>query len=203
MVGQGVLRVAVVSPQEVVMRGIVSMLADYPDRVVATAVPSARSVGAGADVILYDTFGLFLGGGPELFSLLDESDAKVLIFSRDLRPDLLALAYTLGASAWISMGVHADELVRSIELTAAGEPIREPQGDRQGTMAGLTSREIEVLKLIAEGLSNQDIAEKLAMSGNTLKSHIRQTYRKIEVTTRSQAVGWARAHGLASPVELG
>ncbi|MEU6137263.1 response regulator transcription factor [Nocardioides sp. NPDC047086] len=184
------------------MRGMITMLDDYPDRVVVATLPSTHGHADGVDVILYDTFNLYLADGQELTHLLHETDAKVLILSRDLRPDLHALAYSLGATAWISMGAHADDLVRSIELTAAGEPTREPQSDRQGTGAGLTTREIEVLKLIAQGLSNQDIAEKLSVSVNTLKTHIRQVYRKIRVTTRSQAVSWAITHGLASPDEL-
>lgn len=196
----GVLRVAVVSPQEVVLRGLVSMLADFPDRLVVTALPSVRSKAPGVDVILYDTFGLYLSDGADLQHLLHETDAKVLIFSRDMRPDLRAQAYALGAHAWVSMSVHAGELVRSIELAAAGEPVGE-HADRMGTPAGLSTREVEVLALITQGLSNKEIAEKLVVSVNTLKSHIRQAYRKIDVTTRSQAVSWAITHGFAPPDE--
>ncbi|MER6973543.1 response regulator transcription factor [Nocardioides sp. NPDC000445] len=182
------------------MRGIISMLADFPDRVVVTALPSVRSRAPGVDVILYDTFGLYLSDGSDLQHLLHETDAEVLIFSRDMRPDLRAQAYSLGAHAWVSMSVHAGELVRSIELTAAGEPIGEHE-DRMGTLAGLSTREVEVLALITQGLSNKEIAAKLVVSVNTLKSHIRQAYRKIEVTTRSQAVSWAITHGFAPPDE--
>jgi DNA-binding NarL/FixJ family response regulator len=196
----GVLRVAVVSPQEVVMRGLISMLADYPDRLVVTALPSVRSRAPGVDVILYDTFGLYLSDGADLRHLLHETDAEVLIVSRDMRPDLRVQAYSLGAHAWVSMSVHAGELVRSIELAAAGEPIGEHE-DRMGTLAGLSTREVEVLALITQGLSNKEIAAKLVVSVNTLKSHIRQAYRKIDVTTRSQAVSWAITHGFAPPDE--
>jgi DNA-binding NarL/FixJ family response regulator len=196
----GVLRVAVVSPQEVVMRGLTTMLADYPDRLVVTALPAVRSRAPGVDVILYDTLGLHLADGSDLVYLLRETDAKVLIFSRDMRPDLRVKAYSLGAEAWVSMSVHAGELVRAIELTASGEPLGERE-DRLGTVAGLTTREVEVLALITQGLSNKDIAAKLVLSVNTLKSHIRQAYRKIEVSTRSQAVSWAITHGFAPPDE--
>lgn len=194
------VRVAVVSPQEVVMRGLVSMLTDFPDRVVVTALPAVRSRAPGVDVILYDTYGLYLSDGADLQHLLRETDAKVLIFSRDMRPDLRAQAYSLGAHAWVSMSVHAGELVRSIELAAAGQPIGEHE-DRMSTVAGLSTREVEVLALITQGLSNKEIAEKLVVSVNTLKSHIRQAYRKIDVTTRSQAVSWAITHGFAPPDE--
>ncbi|MGY0536644.1 LuxR C-terminal-related transcriptional regulator [Nocardioides sp. YJ-D4] len=196
----GVVQVAVVSPQEVVVRGLVSMLTDFPDRVVVTALPSVRSRAPGVDVILYDTYGLYLSDGADLQHLLHETDAEVLIFSRDMRPDLRAQAYSLGARSWVSMSVHAGDLVRSIELAAAGEPIGEHE-DRMGTLAGLSTREVEVLALITQGLSNKEIAEKLVVSVNTLKSHIRQAYRKIDVTTRSQAVSWAITHGFAPPDE--
>lgn len=182
------------------MRGLVSMLTDFPDRVVVTALPSLRSRAPGVDVILYDTFGLYLTDGADLQHLLHETDAKVLIFSRDMRPDLRAQAYSLGAHAWVSMSVHAGDLVRSIELAAAGESIGEHQ-DRMGTIAGLSTREVEVLALITQGLSNKEIAAKLVVSVNTLKSHIRQAYRKINVSTRSQAVSWAITHGFAPPDE--
>ena len=196
----GVVRVAVVSPQEVVMRGLTTMLADYPDRLVVTALPAIRSKAPGVDVILYDTLGLHLSDGSDLRYLMTQTGAKILIFSRDMRPDLRAKAYALGAGAWVSMSVHAGELVRSIERTAAGEPIGEHE-DRLGAVAGLTAREVEVLALVAQGLSNKEIAVKLVLSMNTLKSHIRQAYRKIEVTTRSQAVSWAITHGFAPPDE--
>lgn len=194
------MQVAVVSPQEVVVRGLVSMLTDFPDRVVVTALPSVRSRAPGVDVILYDTYGLYLSDGADLQHLLHETDAEVLIFSRDMRPDLRAQAYSLGARSWVSMSVHAGDLVRSIELAAAGEPIGEHE-DPMGTLAGLSTREVEVLALITQGLSNKEIAEKLVVSVNTLKSHIRQAYRKIDVTTRSQAVSWAITHGFAPPDE--
>ncbi|MFE6649934.1 response regulator transcription factor [Nocardioides sp. NPDC057772] len=182
------------------MRGLTSMLADFPDRVVVTALPSVRSKAPGVDVILYDTLGLHLTDGSDLVHLLHETDATVLIFSRDMRPDLRVKAYSLGAQAWVSMSVHAGDLVRAIELAASDQPIDERE-DRLGTVAGLTTREVEVLALITQGLSNKDIADKLVVSVNTLKSHIRQTYRKIEVTTRSQAVSWAITHGFAPPDE--
>ncbi|MGH3352414.1 MAG: helix-turn-helix domain-containing protein [Nocardioides sp.] len=182
------------------MRGLTTMLADFPDRLVVTALPAVRSMAPGVDVILYDTLGLHLSDGSDLDHLLHRTDAKVLIVSRDMRPDLRAKAQSLGARSWVSMSVHAGDLVHSIELTAAGEPIAE-QVDRMGVAAGLTTREVEVLALITQGLSNSEIAAKLVLSVNTLKSHIRLTYRKIEVTNRSQAVRWGIAHGFAPPDE--
>ena len=192
----GAVRVAVVSPQEIVMRGVTTMLADFPDRLVVTALPAVRSKAPGVDVIVYDALGLHLGDGTDLEHLLHETDAEILVLSRETRPDLRAQAASLGATSWVAMGVHAGDLVRSIELAAAGDPVGE-QEPEVGVAAGLTTRELEVLALITQGLSNKEIAAKLVLSLNTLKSHIRQAYRKIDVTSRSQAVSWAITHGLA------
>ena len=60
-------------------------------------------------------------------------------------------------------------------------------------------REVEIVALIAQGMSNADIAAELYLSGNTLKSHVRNAYRKIGANTRSQAVIWALQHGFAPP----
>jgi DNA-binding NarL/FixJ family response regulator len=66
-----------------------------------------------------------------------------------------------------------------------------------GPEAALTRRECDVLSLVAEGLSNQEIAERLFVTGNTLKSYIRSAYRKVGVRTRAQAVRWVCAQTLA------
>ncbi len=67
-----------------------------------------------------------------------------------------------------------------------------------GQRHGLTKRESKVLSLITQGWSNQDIAEQIHLSPNTLKSYIRSAYRKIDVTTRARAVIWGMTHGMTT-----
>ena len=69
--------------------------------------------------------------------------------------------------------------------------------DRLGKDVGLTPREVEVLALITQGMSNQDIAERLYLSINSVKTYIRSAYAKIEVTSRSRAVAWCLQNGFA------
>ncbi|WP_017933247.1 response regulator transcription factor [Nocardioides sp. Iso805N] len=192
------VRLAIVSRQEVVARGLTAMLADYPDRVIVTALPSVWTTAAGVEVVLYDTYGLYENEGADLEHLLHHTRAKVVIFSRDMRPDLRARALAKGCRAWVSMSIRAKELVEAIELAAAGESLPD-QEERLGLEAGLSPREVETIALIAQGFSNQEVAERLHLSANTLKSHIRQAYRKIGASSRAQAVAWALQNGFAPP----
>ena len=64
------------------------------------------------------------------------------------------------------------------------------------TLADLTSREVAVIELVTNGMSNEEIAEQLYLSLNTVKTHIRTTYRKIGVSTRAHAIIWGVRQGL-------
>jgi DNA-binding NarL/FixJ family response regulator len=187
---------AIVSRQEVVTRGLTAMLSDYPERVMVTALASNFAPQRGVRVILYDTYCLHRASGEDLQHLLHHSGANVLVYARDMRPDLRARALAMGAHAWVSMSAGPRELIEAIELVAVGQPVPERHlGIRDA--AGLTTREEEVVALIAQGLSNQEIADKLVLSLNTLKSHIRNAYAKMGVRSRAQAVSWAIQHGFA------
>jgi phosphoenolpyruvate carboxylase len=99
-------------------------------------------------------------------------------------------------------GGRVDSLVRSappgtvngvLRLTEQGEGIN--QGDWPGREHALSAREAEVLALIAQGLSNQEIADRAFLSINSVKTYIRSAYRKIGVERRTQAVLWATQNG--------
>jgi DNA-binding NarL/FixJ family response regulator len=196
------IRLAIVSRQEVVARGLTAMLADYPERVMVVALASVYSKAIGIDVVLYDSHGLHRSEGADLDHLIQKTDAKVLIYSRDMRPDLRARAMARGADGWVSMSKHAAELVSAVELIAAGKS-HEEQHDWIGQEAGLSPREVEVLALVTQGMSNQEISDRLFLTINTLKSHIRQAYKKIGVGSRAQAVAWCMQHGFAPPDQSG
>jgi DNA-binding NarL/FixJ family response regulator len=177
------------------------MLADYPDRVVVTALAGTRSVAAAVDVILYDTLGLHdpdSADGAELEHLVHRTGAKVLVLGSDMRPDLRTRALAMGGDAWISMSSRAADIVVAIERTAFGRPLPE-RPERLGVRQRLTPRQVDTAALIAQGLSNEEICERLHLSLNTLKSHIRELYRKIGAANRGQAVAWALQHGFAGP----
>lgn len=190
------ITLAIVSRQDVVTRGLTAMLSDYPDRIIVTALSSSFAPALGVEVVLYDTYGLHRSSGEDLQHLLHSTEAKVLVYARDMRPDLRARALAMGAPAWVSMSIRAPELIEAVELLAAGQPVPERDSGIRDA-AGLTVREEEVVALIAQGLSNQEIVDKLVLSINTLKSHIRSAYAKMGVQSRAQAVSWAIQHGFA------
>jgi len=199
-------RVAVVSPLDVVATGLAAMLEQHPDRVQVVALSS----GFGADdpdVILYDAIGLHEGDGADLEHFVKETAAAVLVVSQDLRPDLASRALARGADGFFSLGVDDEQLLQAV---LAATTVDETDGDvvvtpdveavekRLGQDVGLTPREVDVLSLITQGLSNQEIAEQSYLSINSVKTYIRSAYRRIGVTSRSQAVVWCLQHGFAS-----
>jgi DNA-binding NarL/FixJ family response regulator len=190
-------RVAICSTQEVVAKGLTAMLGEHPDRFVVVD-PSE------ADVVLYDSLAVHVDGGAELRHLVSGDRPVggdrpvVLAISRDLRPDLRARALAQGAHAWVSMSASTSQLVEAVEAAADGRELP-AHVDRLGASVGLTPREVEVLALIAQGMSNLEIAERLFLSINSVKTYIRSAYAKIGATSRSRAVAWCLQHGFAPP----
>lgn len=206
-VHEGPCRVAVVSPLDVVSTGLSSMLGQHPVEV--TVVPLETGFGIeDPDVILYDAIGLHEGDGADLDFYVKETAAAVLVVSQDLRPDLASRALARGADGFFSLGVDDEELLRAV-LSAGdldpGDPdiaaTEKEVGLRLGHDVGLTPREVAVLTLITQGLSNQEIAERSYLSINSVKTYIRSAYRRIGVTSRSQAVVWCLQHGFAADPE--
>jgi DNA-binding NarL/FixJ family response regulator len=168
------------------------MLSEHPERsVVADGTDDA-------DVVLYDVLGLHASDGEDLDELLSLGSAVVVAVSWDLRPDLRARALARGVHGWVSLSAKADELIAAVEAAAVGQPVPGP-GDPLGAEVGLTAREVEVLALVTQGLSNNQIAERLYLSINSVKSYIRSAYGKIGVKSRTQAVAWCLLHGFAPP----
>ncbi|GAB6985773.1 LuxR C-terminal-related transcriptional regulator [Nocardioides pyridinolyticus] len=184
-------RVAVVSPQEVLTQGLTAMLAQYSGRSMVTEVEQA-------EVVLYDALGVYDGDGADLTRLVRPGGPIVVAISRDLRPDLRARALALGAHSWVSMSVRAGELVEAVEAAATGRDLP-GRVDRLGSEVSLTPREVEVLSLIAQGHSNLEVADRLYLSINSVKTYIRSAYAKIGATSRSRAVAWCLQNGFAPP----
>ncbi len=198
--------VGVISCHEVMTRGLLSMLAEVGPEVTGRACTWQEA--RGADAVLYDVFGLSdpeQGDAAALRRLVEETDTVIVAVDRPLRADLVAGALELGATAYLTMDADPEEVRAVIRDAVAGTygtdaasslVERASAEERLGRDVGLTPAEVVTLRLIAKGLSNEEIARELYLSVNTIKTRIRSTYRRLGVQHRSQAVAWAIRHGL-------
>ena len=202
------IRIAVVNDYEMVVAGVAAMLAPHRDRVAVVELDSGLPVLTDVDVILYDTFGQVQGDGVDLEELVHGSPARVIIFSWNVQQDLVERAISKGAAGYLSKELTGEQIVEAIEAVNAGKIVlpeatdgNSDRGDWPGRDSGLSNREAEVLALITQGLSNQEIADRTYLSINSVKTYIRSAYRKIGVTRRAQAVVWGMRNGF-SPAEV-
>ena len=144
----------------------------------------------------------------DLHALLRTTRSTVIATHWDDTPSAVEAALRCGAHGALSRRLPHDGLLAGIEsILGQEDPARcpPPVGSchPEIALAGLTQREVDVLRLVAQGLTNQEIAELLYLSLNTVKSYIRYGYRKIGAERRSQAVIWAERHGLATAAPEG
>lgn len=196
------IRVAVVNDYEIVVVGIAGILDGFAERVAVVELDSNLPVVSDVDVLLYDSFGQPQGAAMPLREIVGDGEAKVLVISWNTDPDLVETALRSGADGYVSKGITGEELVAAIEAVYGGAQVRPPAevaddrfGSWPGQELGLAPREAEILALICQGMSNQEIADRAYLSGNTIKSYIRSLYRKIGVDTRTRALLWGLEHG--------
>ena len=200
------VRLAIVSDFELVVAGVEGMLAAHLDRVVVVPLPAQGSMSAGVDVVLWDSSSPRPLGQGDLGSRADRGPV-VISFDWTGDPASDGPAGPQNVTCHLSKRLTGLELVEAVEAVcdrpAMGNRVREHGGaarsrDWLGVEQGLTRREAEMLALIARGLSNREIADAAYLSINSVKTHIRTTYRKLGVTRRSQAVGWVLGQGFAA-----
>jgi NarL family two-component system response regulator LiaR len=206
------IRVAIVNDYDLVVAGVAAMLAPHYERVAVVELDSNLPVVSNVDVILYDTFGQVQGDGVDLEDLVHGSGSRVVIFSWNTQPDLVERAIRKGACGYLSKELSSEEVVDALESVHEGKivvpqpnpgRVHDAEGDWPGREVGLTAREAEVLALITQGFSNQEIAERSYLSINSVKTYIRTAYRKIGVTRRAQAVVWGMKNGFEpTPVRV-
>ncbi len=194
----GPVRVTVADECELVSEGLAVLLTPYDD---LTLVPPAPGGGLATfvDVTLHDTFSRVPIDEETLDRLAHRpSGGRFVVYTWNLQQGLVDVALARGAAGCLSKCLPAEELAECLLRIADGETVVRGvtgQASADAERAALTPREAEVVGLIAAGLSNHDIAHTTGLSINSVKSYIRGAYRKIHVTTRSQAVLWALRHG--------
>lgn len=207
------IRLLVADDHAVVRAGIASMLRDTDITVVAEASDGVQALELAhlhqPDVVLLDVRMPELDGMACLSRLRAEVPrAAVIIFTAHDNPTYLARAVALGASGYLVKNATAEELIAAVQQVAAGEVLWSRENLRRvsGALANsrsnndlevpLTKRESEVLKQLALGLSNKEIAQALNISYETVKEHVQHVLRKLGVSDRTQAAVWAVRKGL-------
>jgi DNA-binding NarL/FixJ family response regulator len=221
----GRLRIIVADDHQVVRAGFAALLDTQPDfTIIATASDGNEAVRASRelnpDVILMDVRMPGMDGIEATRQLAGPGAAgshvpRVLILTTFDLDEYVYDALCAGASGFLLKDVTAERLFDAVRVVAAGEALLAPSVTRRlisefthlrpasqhppTAMAALTPRETEVLRLIAEGLSNTEIAARLVVSEETVKTHVSRILGKLGLRDRTQAVIAAYESGLVVP----
>jgi DNA-binding NarL/FixJ family response regulator len=225
-VAAGVIRVLLADDQRVVREGVGTLLGLLDGiELVGTAADGEEAVALAArhdpDVVLMDLRMPRVDGIEAIRRLRERGDRPRAIALTTYADDASVLgALRAGARGYLTKDAGAEEIRAAVEAVARGDAALDPAvqhhvvaavtGDApaaDGAAAdepdelpdGLTPREAEVLGLIAAGLTNGEIADRLVVSPATVKSHVNHIFAKARVSGRAQAVGYAFKHGLAEP----
>lgn len=185
------IRASVLTRRDIVARGIGVILADYPREVALVPLPSLTDERIAADVLVYD-LALIQELGPEhLSGVVRATERRVVGLAPAAASPLRGMADELGVAGCVTLDVSSRELVEAVRRAANGDTIRTARAETI-----LSRREAQVALLTCQGLPNHEIAERLYISMNTVKSHLRSAYRKMGVTTRAQLMLWCAEHDL-------
>jgi DNA-binding NarL/FixJ family response regulator len=216
-----VIRTLVADDQQVVREGFAALLDTQEDMtVVASAADGAEAVRLSGehhpDVVLMDVRMPVLDGieATREIAAANEEGPRILILTTFDLDDYVYDALQAGASGFLLKDVPAETLFEAVRVIAGGEallapPITRrliaefarlrPRQVRPETLEALTPRETEILGLVAEGLSNAEIASRLVLSDETVKTHVSHVLRKLGLRDRAQAVVVAYESGLVVP----
>ncbi len=209
------IRILIADDHEVVRCGLKTMLANSEVEVAAEVSTGDAAVKYvmehPIDVVLLD---IRMPDGDGLTALgrikLEKRDMPVLILSTFDNPTYIARSVALGANGYLLKGCTREDLIKAIKMAATGESAwtRDELRRVTGALATprlasdvevpLTQRESEVLRQLAYGLTNKEIAQALHISYETVKEHVQHILRKIGVSDRTQAAVWAVRKGLVN-----
>lgn len=213
-------RVLIADDQTLVREGLVTLLGLLPDiEVVGSAADGEEAVrmvaGEDPDIVLMD-LRMPRCDGVEATRRIREGHPRtqVIVLTTYADDESILSAIQAGARGYLTKDSGAKQIQEAIATVQAGHALLEPsiQGRLLQALSGkgvadaqvrgrtadeLTPREVEVLRLIAKGHNNQEIARLLFVSEATVKTHINNLFSKIDVRDRAQAVSYAYQHGLA------
>lgn len=202
-----------VDDHEMVRIGVSAYLSAQPDiEVVGEAADGKKGVELALamrpDIILMDLVMKEMDGIEATKQIIENwPEAKVIIVTSFLDDEKVYPALEAGATSYMLKTSKADEIANAVRATYHGQSVLEPevtgkmmfkmrQKQQQLPHEELTSREMEILMLMAEGKTNQDIADELYIALKTVKTHVSNILSKLNVQDRTQAVIYAFKHSL-------
>ena len=210
------IRVLIADDHAIVRKGLRALLATERDiEVIGEAEDGAQAISQARalqpDVILMDLVMPKMDGIEATRQITEQqSGAHILVLTSFAADDKVFPAIKAGALGYLLKDSGPDELVEAIHQVQRGEPSLEPliarkvlhelaQPPKQPpTVDPLTERELAVLRLIAQGKSNRDIAEQLVITEMTVRTHVSNVLSKLHLASRTQAALYALREGLAS-----
>ena len=212
------LRILLVDDHEIVRLGLKTLIDRQPSfQVIAEAGTADEAVEKARvhkpDVIVMD---IRLPGRNgieatrEVMRLLP--DTKVIMLTSYADDELLMDAIEAGAAGYVLKQIGSDSLLKALETVARGESLLDPtlmnkvfarlreaaRRERGQAFAGLTEQEVKILALVAEGMTNREIADRIYLSEKTVRNYVSAILGKLGLAHRSQAAAYAVEHGLLS-----
>jgi NarL family two-component system response regulator LiaR len=210
------IRVLICDDHAIVRKGVRALLATRPGiEVVGEASTGVEAVAQAAllhpDVILMDLMMPEMDGIEATRQVISrDPSARILVLTSFVADDKVFPAIKAGALGYLLKDSSPDDLVQALHQVARGEPSLEPaiarklllelhQPPAQAALTPdpLTEREVDVLRLIAQGLSNREIAERLVITERTVCTHVSNILDKLHLASRTQAALYALKEGLA------
>ncbi|MEZ4768277.1 MAG: response regulator transcription factor [Caldilineales bacterium] len=211
------IRLLIIDDHRIVREGIQSLMEDVPDiEVVGTAADGCIGVDLAdrlrPDVVLMDLVMPCMDGVQATLLLADRyPDMRILVLTSFITQDKVFPAIKAGASGYLLKDTGSSELIDGIRQAYRGETSLDPkiagmvmaeishpaEHDKLGPDS-LTERETEVLRLVAQGMSNKEIAEQLGISPETSRTHVNRIIGKLHVASRVQATLYALRSGIAN-----
>jgi len=206
------IRVVVADDHPVFREGLVEVIAGIEGaELVACCSTGVEAVAAveehAPDVVLMDLFMPEMDGIEATRRIVaDHPEVAVLVLTMLEDDDSVFAAVRAGARGYVVKGASLEEVVRAVEAVTAGEALFGPEvarrlarflaAPRPSPLPELTDREREVLRLVAQGLHNGEIARRLVVSPKTVRNHVSNILTKLQVGGRAEAADKARAAGL-------
>ena len=190
-----ILRIAVVNDFDLIVRGVAGMLGPFHERVQVAELDVQSNPELRVDIALFDTYGHARGGADRIRSLAAEPRVgAVVVYTWELPVGQTDALIAAGARGVLAKSTPPETLIDNFATIASGEIVissafrRPTTRNWPGHDLALTARESEVAALLAQGLSNAEIAEGLCISEHTVKSHLKAIFQKTGVGSRAQVI---------------